>query len=71
MSFSPKNGDSWLQRLPCVKYYNVLKRVIDSGLNTAKNTDYMKKKTLSQSCELNFLHKIKLGAHVYLPQEWR
>ncbi len=44
MSISPRCGDRWLQRLVCLKY-NVLKweSGITLGLNTAKNTDDIKK----------------------------
>ncbi len=45
MSTSPGSGARGLQRLICLKYYDVLKLEIRStlGLNAAKNTDYMKK----------------------------
>ncbi len=46
-----KSGGSGLQRLICLKYYNVLKREIrfTLGLSAAKTTDYMKD-TSSKTC---------------------
>ncbi len=43
---SPPSRATGLERLSCLKYYNVLKRENRStlGLNAAKNSDYMKKK---------------------------
>ncbi len=48
MSISPRppgSGAQELQRLTCLKYYNVLKweSRFTLGLNAAKNTDYIKK----------------------------
>ncbi len=45
MSTSPQNGAWGLERLPYLKYYNVLKweNRLTLMLNAAKNTDYMKK----------------------------
>ncbi len=46
MSVSTQSGARGFQRLVCFKYYNVLKLEIrfTLGLNTAENTDYMKKR---------------------------
>ncbi len=45
MSIFPKSRARGLERLPCSKYYNVLKREnrLTLGLNVAKNSDCMKK----------------------------
>ncbi len=45
MSISPRSGARGLERLPCLKQYNVLKQEnrLTLGLNAAKGTDYMKK----------------------------
>ncbi len=45
MYISPRSGAMGLQRLPCSKYYNVLKweSRFTLGHNAAKNMDYMKK----------------------------
>ncbi len=45
MSISPKSGATVLEKLPCLRYYNVLKleNRLTSELNAAKNSDYMKK----------------------------
>ncbi len=46
MAILPRSGAWGLERLPYLKYYNVLKReniILALGLNAAKNTDYMKK----------------------------
>ncbi len=42
----PRGGARGLERLACLKYYNVLKceNRLNLGLNAAKNSDYMKKK---------------------------
>ncbi len=44
MSVSLQNGARGLKILPCLKYYNVLKQEnrLTLGLNTAKNTGFMK-----------------------------
>ncbi len=46
MSISPQNGARGLEILPRLKYYNALKweNRLTLGLNTAKNTSYMKKR---------------------------
>ncbi len=46
MSISSQSGAMGLERLPCLKYYNVLKQEnrLTLGLNAVKNIDYMKKK---------------------------
>ncbi len=42
MSISPQSGTKEFERLPCLKYYNILKE--ENGLtlefNTAQNIDY-------------------------------
>ncbi len=45
MSISPKSWAKVLQRLMCLKFYDIQKREIrfTLGLNTAKNIDYKKK----------------------------
>ncbi len=45
MSISPRSGARVLQRLPCLKYYNVpkWKNRFNWGLNAAKITDDIKK----------------------------
>ncbi len=45
MSISPWSGDKGLQRLPFMKFYNVLeeKCKFTIGLNTVKNIDHIKK----------------------------
>ncbi len=42
---SIQSGARKLERLPCLKYYNVMKQKsrFTLGPNPAKNTDYMKK----------------------------
>ncbi len=56
-------GVKGLQRLPCLKYYNVLKREsrFTLGLNAAKNTDYRKKISNKICGEFNFLQKTQLA----------
>ncbi len=48
-----------LQRIPCLKYYNVLKweNRFTLGLNTTKNTDYIKNPSNKSCLELNFPEK--------------
>ncbi len=45
MSISPRRGDKGLQKLICLKYFNVLKwkSRCTVGLNAAENTNYIKK----------------------------
>ncbi len=45
MSVSPWSGAWGLQKLRCLKYYNILKPEsrFTLGLNTAENADYIKK----------------------------
>ncbi len=45
MSISPRSEGGWLQRLPFLKYYNVLawEGRFTLGLNAAKNTDLQRK----------------------------
>ncbi len=61
-----------LQRLPYLKYYNVLKweSKFTFGLNTAKNTHYIKKSFKLKLLNIKFCTKKSVSAHVYLLQEW-
>ncbi len=60
MSTCPQSGARGFERLPCLKY-NVLtgENRLTLGLNTAKNTDCMKK-IWSESCwQFNSYKKLK------------
>ncbi len=59
MYISCRSGTKGLQILPCLNYYNVLKRESRFALelNAAKNMDYMKKTSNKHCWELNFLQK--------------
>ncbi len=75
MSFSTRSGTTELQRLPCLKYYYVLKQEnrLTSELDTAKNTDYTnikKKLRIKKLWRITFPKKNSAGAYVYLPPEW-
>ncbi len=62
-----RSGARGLQKLPFLKYYNVLewKNRFNLGLYTAKITDYIFKKNCS---ELNFLQKPQ-WTHICLSQK--
>ncbi len=59
MSTSLQSGARGLKRLPCLKYYYVLKWESRStlGLNAAKIIDYKKNVSNKNCSELNFLQK--------------
>ncbi len=72
MSISPHSGARWIQRLPCLKYFNVLKRKnrLTLGLNAAKNNDYMKKSLKWKFLRIQFPTKNSVDAYIYLPLLW-
>ncbi len=65
---SYQGGARGLERLACLKYYNIWKNEsrLTSGLNAAENTDYMKKISNKSCLELNSLQKSH-QARIYLP----
>ncbi len=74
MSISPRSGARGLERLVCFKDYIVPRREsrFIFRLNAAEITDYIKKYCSNKSIwALHFVQKSQLGAHVYLPHEWR
>ncbi len=72
MSISPRSGAWRLQRLICLKYYNVLKKEskFTLRLNAAESTDYIKKFLKQNFLSIKFFTKKSVGAYVYLGQEW-
>ncbi len=70
MSISPKSGARGLERLPYLKYYDVLKweNRLTLGINTAKSTDYMKKASNKSCWEFNcqFFTHFRYICHVSL-----
>ncbi len=71
ISISPGSGAWDLQRLPFLKYYNVLEweSRFTFGLNAAKNTDYIKISFKQKVFRIKFPTKISVDAYLYLPQE--
>ncbi len=66
MSIFACSGTMRAERLPCLKYYNVLKweNRLTLGLNTAKNTNYMKKKLEIKIVENSIYYK-KLSGRIF------
>ncbi len=69
MSISPWSGTRGLERLPCLKHYNV--RELEGGFtlqqNAAKNTNYIQKCFTYKQFRIKFHTKNPGGAYVYNP----
>ncbi len=63
MSISPWSGARGPERLPFLKYYNVLKQEyrLTLGPKAAKNTDYMTKKLQVKVVENSISYKKPVG----------
>ncbi len=67
MSVSPQSGTKEFERLPCLKYDNILKQEnrLTLGLNTVQNIDYYKKNIEVKGVENSIFCK-KLSGHMCL-----
>ncbi len=69
MSTSLLRGARGLQRLICLKYFNVIKQgsTFALGLHAAKNTHYIRKSFKKKLLSIEFCIRKYMGAHVYHP----
>ncbi len=67
--YLPKESSYGVPKIAIYVYYYVLKQEnwFTLGLNTAKNTDYIKKSFKLNLLRIKFPTKNSAGAHVYLP----
>ncbi len=72
VSISPRCGAGRLQRLPLLKYYDVLEweSRFALQLNTKKSTDYIIKYFKQKLFKIKFPVKNSPDAFLYLPQKW-
>ncbi len=72
MSISPGSEASELQRLTCLRYYNVQQweNKFTLGLDAAKINNYIEKGFKHKLLRIKFPTKNSAGARVYFPQEW-